>query len=574
MNKNTIRIRGAIVDTQNLKLYKEDGSTILIPQGDPRVATILAVATPMLVKQGYADVDISVVQQNNYTEFEKESNGVVRFFRIAKKKLKEMFTNHVEPTVVGDVSEKIDMMATVNEIIAHATSVTNPNFHENGLDNQAPIADDEGHTPSKHTNKNAEDTIVAIVGNKVIPGVEKIRNQFSNACKMGSTIGVENFLKRLGAVIESRSHSVEDLLMFLERADLPIADDGSILIYKVLRRKDGKYVDCHTGNVPQWVGAYVHMDPSLVDHVRNNECSNGLHVARRGYIHSFSGDVCVLAKLAPEDVITVPTYDANKMRVCGYHIIDELTPEQYSCLKANQAITSVASGSTLLAKAIKGEHIGKTHAVKVTAQRGGGVQVTELQKTTVTKPLKKVIPVQALPNQDSGLTAPAVNPLDVVAAVQTMTRKEHAQKLANNYKADPSQANYDALVAYKKVTKVSWDKLGIDEPKAFDPLALVGTTNPHTPLPAAPVKMKSLDKPTTKAKAKKPVVKRVSPPVIEEKAKGESYRDLIQKLHPLQTAEAAQTALALKKQSKKSWTVLGMTDEEAQRIIQLATQAK
>lgn len=391
-----IRIVAAVVDTRQLTLYKEDGKTVTIPQGDHRLRLILAEATPQMHANRqpdgstWADVNIEAVADNAYQDFEEQSSGV-RFFRVAKAALNKLLgkdkppatpvppqyvgqvpatpspaapaapatpvsvapaqaselteeeqelsnwiTQHVlskpsvqevpeadevaegtaaQPPVLTDVitpspavqamadqlqaeatddqaetfepveqvpETKVEQtMSVVDEIIAHAVPVSSEKFNEKGLVQQRPMVVNAV-TSNDHPDDTAEDTIIAVVGDKIIPGMELIKSQFGRAAKMGSVQGVENFLKRLSTVIESRSHSVEDLLKFMERADLPIADDGTIIIYKVLNKQGDRYVDCHTGRVQQWVGAYVCMDPSLVDHNRSNECSNGLHVARRG----------------------------------------------------------------------------------------------------------------------------------------------------------------------------------------------------------------------------------------------------------------------------------------------------
>jgi hypothetical protein len=285
--------------------------------------------------------------------------------------------------------------------------------------------------------------------------MEKIKNQFVRAASNSSTKGMENFLRRLSTVIEKRSHSVEDLLKFLERGDLPIADDGSILIYKVLNRTGSKYVDCHSKKVEQWVGAYVCMDESLVDRNRNNECSNGLHVARRGYISGFGGDVCVIAKLAPEDVIAVPTYDSNKMRVCGYHIIVELTDKQFSALKFNKPITDIDDGGKLLANVMSGAHIHKTHEVRIKGQMGTNVVVTELDTPFAPSAPKAKAEVSSLDSVSESMDAP-VKVEEVLVKVEQLTKKQQAQKLY-------ADGDYEKLFALKKSSKVSWDKLGITE---------------------------------------------------------------------------------------------------------------
>lgn len=662
---NKVRIVAAIVDTRQLTLYKEDGDTIVIPQGDHRLRLILVEASPQLEanKQPdgttWADVTIDIPVENSYAEFEQQGSGLVKFFRVAKSKLKEILKPNnpaqpVPPTYLGKVpatpqspaataapatpvsvatapvaeweNERMDgfnkdddaqpvpvpladtpldraddpvraegvddqaetfepvvnpvqepvvsqTMNVVDEIIKHATPVSDPGFTEKGITKQRAMAV-EGQTSNDHPDQSSEDTIIAVVDNKVIPGVELIKTQFARAAKMGSTIGVENFLKRLGTVIESRSHSVEDLLKFMERADLPIADDGTILIYKVLNYAGGEmhgqkqYKDVHSGNVPQWIGAYVCMDPKLVDHNRNNECSNGLHVARRGYIRSFNGHVCVLAKLAPEDVITVPTYDANKMRVCGYHILKELTDKQYSLLKSNRPITEDADGKKLLAEAMCGNHIRKTHEVRIRGPKGGDILITPIPEQVEPAPiLTPDAPeeVDALPETNEATEADAVvDPKNVVQEVkQGLSRKEQAQKLYEawqNADAEHKESTLDMLVAFKKQAKVGWDRLGIPDPTA-------------KPAPVPKVEAKKAEPAKRKAapvgfvqsmEAMKSPIKKALPAASEG-----SPRERIAKLMQLGlTAQGvAQKVYDIKKASKKSWEVLGVSDETAQFIL-------
>lgn len=551
MQTNVIRIVAAVVDTSHLTLYKENGETVLIPQGDPRVRRIVDTATSMLIQQGYAEVDIATVEEadNTYVEFEEVSNGVVKLFRIAKSKIAALFsglaeevpqTTSVAPMVIGSLPTTVQpILSAVEEIMQHAVSVTSPEFTEEGIAKQGDIVEQSGQASKSTADSTEPDTIIAVIDGKIIPGMEKVKSQFGRAAKLGSTIGVENFLKRLGSIIDKRGHSVEDLLKFMERGDLPIADDGSILIYKVLYHKgnstDGKYVDCHTRKVEQWVGAYVCMDPTLVDHDRRNECSNGLHVARRGYVSRFSGSVCVLAKLAPEDVIAVPSYDADKMRVCGYHIIAELSQAQHNLVKQNQPITNIPEGKVLLGKALAGQHIGKTHEVRITQNKGGGVQVTELKTTKVEK-TKVVAPVaEALINPSAVTVDTPIDPKSVVQKVEQLSRKDKAVKL---YAA----GEVEALKAFKKASKVSWDKLGVPDPDVTPPIV-----NVFTALKELPTR-----------------------DLIAEINEG-SPKERIQKLLSigLTSVGVAQAIRDLKKKSKKSWETLGVTAEQAERIVSL-----
>lgn len=563
MQSNTIRIIAAVVDTVNLILYKENGDVITIPQGDTRVRLIVDEAVPLLLKQGYADISIAPAEDNTYVQFEAQTNGKVKLYRIAKSKLLGLMGADVStlaeevlpaiPMAIGAIPAapaqgQHNMVSAVEEILQHAVSVNSSHFHEGGLHEQGNVVEDCGSTIKEHSKDDCPDTIVAVVDGQIIPGMEKIKTQFTRATKLGSTQGVENFLKRLGSVINERKHSVEDLLTFMERGDLPIADDGSILIYKVLQRvKDavGKYVDCHTKKVEQWVGAYVCMDPSLVDPERNNECSNGLHVARRGYVKEFYGDVCVLAKLAPEDVIAVPSYDANKMRVCGYHIIAELTSEEYTLVKRNRPLSDCASGSTSLGIAVHGFHIGKTHEVRITQQMGNGV-LTEILAAPAVVPAKKAALAEALANPSKEGKDEPINPKEVVKQVEQLSRKEQAAKL---YEAIENAAST------------------LDEAIAADALrAFIG-------LDLRQVDLLSRVPPPSAAPAAQP--SKVAQLVQATHAEG-STRERIQKLLAvgLHSPGVSQTVLRLKKESKKGWLALGVNPATGTLIEKTAATAQ
>ena len=157
-------------------------------------------------------------------------------------------------------------------------------------------------------------------------------------------------------------------------------DDGRIVFYKLLNKRDGRfgYVDCHSGNVQQGANVEVRMDESLVDPNRRNECSNGLHVARRQYLGSFGGDVCFLGSLAPEDVVAVPNYDANKMRVCAYQLHFLLSAEDFRHVKANRPFTADMEIAKKLAIILAGNQPPVTHMVTIGSSKGGDLTITKI----------------------------------------------------------------------------------------------------------------------------------------------------------------------------------------------------
>lgn len=490
-----VRIVAAVVDTKKAILYKEDGEVVEILQGDTRLRPLLEHITPLLTTQGYADVDLST--ENSWKEFEQKSSGV-RFFRIAKEKLKNLFSSKnepVEPTVVGTLpNSKVSTQRNrdaIQEIMQHATPVQAKEFHEGSVAQQRPTVEADGRTPNdQRLNEGADghfdkapDTIVAVTGSgKVVPGVERIKSQFTGAVRSGNTKGLEVFLERIGRVVEKRRHTVEDLLRFMERGDLPIANDGSIIIYKKLYRREDHYTDPHTRKVKQKVGSFVHMDESLVDPNRRNECSNGLHVARRGYVGGFNGNVIVLAKVRPEDVIAVPDYDANKMRVCGYHIIAELTPAQYQAINTNRPISDAEGGAELLGKAIAGDHVGVLEHVKITKQQGEGLEITPAKETKRTKAKAKkkaVTKGKAKPAKPVKPLEAAVAPSDKPVNVKKVAAKVADRNVSLSEDEAPQLTQTDVvkglwdkalagkkdkareLLAFKKKAKKGWSVWGL-----------------------------------------------------------------------------------------------------------------
>lgn len=514
-----LRIVAAVVDTRQVTLYQEDGSTVQIQQGDVGLRQLLDDISPIIASGQVAEVDYTPQQTNLYREFEEQTGGFVKFFRVAKKFVKNLFgDDYVPEHTIGNVPS---YKTALDQIMDHAEPASSANFNN------------EATTEA--------DTMVAVVGSgksaRAIPGVETLKHQFAHAVKLGSTKGVQNFLDRLGKVISQRQHSVNDLLRFMERGDLPITDDGSILIYKVLRlRQNNQFVDCHTRNVPQRVGSYVCMSPGMVDHNRRNECSNGLHVARRGYISNFHGDVCVLAKLAPEDVIAVPAEDGNKMRVCGYHILAVLDQADYNKLKQNKPITDTDRGRQLLDRALRDQFPAPIERVEITGSMGGGVKVTQLRKEPVAPTHKTKTQATAVAldiDKEPENFAPTIDPKEVAASVTTikavLSRKDQARALFN-------AGDLEGLKAFKKKSKVGYHLLGFSDKETA---AIVsGNIAPPVPVKAA-AKAASAPKKTGKPAAG---------------TKNEA-RKLFNMRH-------WNTLRDLKKRTKKSWAALGFTADE------------
>lgn len=199
-------------------------------------------------------------------------------------------------------------------------------------------------------NTTVTDNLAVVSNGKIITEAEKLHKYVEDALKRKNLKGVTNLIIRLSRVIDTKAHSVSDLLKFLEDADLPITDNGTILAYKALRNTDNEdvFVDIYTGKVKQKLGTFVYTDIDYVDHDRNKECSQGLHIARRNYLRSYRGDTCFLVGISPEDVVTVPHNDANKVRVRGYVLLSKLSNEAYERLLSNESMTDLPEVATML----------------------------------------------------------------------------------------------------------------------------------------------------------------------------------------------------------------------------------
>lgn len=521
----TTRIIAAVLDSHELKLYKEDGSTISLLQGDTRIQAILDKAIPAIDTVGYVDLDLTV--PNYWADYEKKSSGLVRFFSVAKSKLKSIFGNsepgkNTAPVSVGKVPDPASLQKAMNDQVAVAEI----------MKHAKPMADTVYTGTSELARK--DETLIAVVGKEtptVVPGVENLKRQVERASISGATGGVDSFMQRISKVITTRRHSIEELMRFMQRGDLPVSASGQIIIYKVLRKRGEGYVDCHSGRVTQRVGSLVRMDEKLVDFNRNQECSNGLHVARREYIRSFPGDVCVVAVVRPEDVIAVPNYDANKMRVCAYHILFELTQASYGRLKNNQPIDPASDDAKKLARALADGFPPYNQIVEIRGSMGQNIEITDLvvPGDPTSKRVEPTLEVttEAVPDvtlhvadnngkdadDNLDLTAPKVDPKKVATQVSETkndvpptttdagspapgsapaggngtpvtipevvatskappTKKDQAKALYDEFldkstdaKAQPNDvmASAKALLLFKQRSKVSWQRLGFDE---------------------------------------------------------------------------------------------------------------
>lgn len=675
MKIELISIIALAVDSRNLTLWKDDGSTVIFSQSDLRVARIVTEAKTKGLGSTANRIDVNIAPEVDLrTEFldaEKNTNGFVRFFKVAKAKLKEFFedgTSH-PPRIIPDiklgnptqvlVSNAMDTFLAVQpgkpevtvesgngdkrntiiwvagwnkdhdqvSLLKFVNDVLGCGFQEAGhiLNQEWPIGlravtDDEKSEFSKrahqikgvsivftprnqtpeayqpvavesnkskltaaseklaalgaistddanfHTKVKEDEVLVAVTSEGVIPGVENLQRHLRQSAKLKDYKGFTKFLERLAPIIKDRLHSVEDLMKFMETAELPIADDGSILFLKRLKymgNDNGRrvFVDCHSGNIKQWVGCKVQVREDLVDPDRRQDCSNGLHVASMSYIRSFGGDITILGKVAPEDVFAVPQYSTNKMRVAAYHIIAELPEVERNNVNTGTYLSATGEGKKLLNDAIVGNHGSPTTLIMVGGHRGTNLKYTGLSSGAVEQ-FRTTAAKEALDMEESLNESVAAEPVKATELKPIVKKassvKEQIQELVKEFlnaiTPEDKLAAADLLVELRAKARKPWAALDVGS-DVISKIADVRATYTAKPI-GKPVKVK-----TTKAK---PVTNGKNADIIRSWLNDSSMSDY-QKAHSIHD---------LKRAAKKSYAALGLTEEECKDIDKLKNHLK
>jgi hypothetical protein len=562
MNKTLVTIVALSVDSRHATLYMADGSTMNIPQGDARLPSIVAAAKLPLEKGESVLVDVTPVlaQRTEFIDAENGTQGMIKFFRVAKTFLRHLINTDspenvdvtlalVTPLQVGTfpgqddpqpaMADEIDVEATDSSSLAQAAQPAGQTNDEKVeaartrmnmlIGNSKSTATAEFHAPLDESTE----TIVAVHSGTgaIVPDAHKLSRQLRQASRLQDFAGFQKFVERLSVIIDQRGHSVEDLMKFIEKGDLPIADDGSIVIYKrLVRSGNGVFLDPYTKKIRQKVGSFVFMRAELVDPNRRQDCSHGLHVASLGYLgnsyfSSNGGDVTIVAKVRPEDVWAVPQYDATKMRVCGYHILVELPEKLRQIVNSGGSISSDKDGAILLNSILRGNHVGISQHVEIGGQMGANVTYTDVEDSTATRklsiadatrnstldlneslepevPTAPGVRAHDLKSNESSITSIMSNGSNVADTQQTgqvgsqegnvksLDQKGQAAELYRLMleSSTPVDAQRYAtrLKDFKKTARKGWAALGLPETTGEDIAGMLGEVRQSTPQ-AAPV---------------------------------------------------------------------------------------
>lgn len=137
--------------------------------------------------------------------------------------------------------------------------------------------------------------------------------------------------------------AVNDMYKFRQDRGMPLTDDGCFLAYKGVGSdywsKNGNpntiVLSGETneqGQILNKIGAYIEVDRKCVEDDPTKGCGEGLHAGSLEYASGW-GNKVVIVKINPKDVVSVPTSEDNKMRVCAYTVVNEcegLLPQNFS----------------------------------------------------------------------------------------------------------------------------------------------------------------------------------------------------------------------------------------------------
>lgn len=425
----TKRIISININKKSITFYEENGNSFHHKQKElPESMSINDIITSINEK-GFVEINFD---KDDYldalAEYAETNEEGILVFKVEKSKLEELIANS------GKTKEEAVSILKSDDVVSEAETIV--------------MKDKDGN---------------------IIANLEYIKKYFTHALQRNSIKSINNFIKRILKVSKDKNYSIEELFKFLSDGDLPLTEDGSILIYKTLKiASKGKYKDGHSGRVIQSIGTKVSVNPALVSLSNRDECGTGLHVARRSYLSWFNHDVCVLAILRPEDVITVPERDPNKIRVLAYHIIAELSKEQFSKVKQDKSITYDDVGKNLLYNCIYGNHVGILERVVINGPMGTNIVTTKVkQPNTKSKPKSKAKSKGSVSSlktvKDKNLTKNKVS-AKYASKLLKLTNQEKLVYLVDEFRKGKFSRKIIAndLMSIKRKAKVSWKSFGVD----------------------------------------------------------------------------------------------------------------
>lgn len=138
--------------------------------------------------------------------------------------------------------------------------------------------------------------------------------------------------------------AVQEIYDYCKAMDFEITDDGCFLAYKNVRSDLGSIFD--NGATKHKIGEYTEV--KMYDTERTNTCSKGLHFCSKSYLQHYVGEVTIIVKINPKDVVSIPVdYNFAKGRCRKYLVVGILNDKNKMLSDVDESTLDKSVGNIL-----------------------------------------------------------------------------------------------------------------------------------------------------------------------------------------------------------------------------------
>ena len=138
--------------------------------------------------------------------------------------------------------------------------------------------------------------------------------------------------------------AVHEIYDYCKAMDFEITDDGYFLAYKKVRKDLGSIFD--KGKTKHKIGEYTEV--KMYDTERTNVCSKGLHFCSKSYLQYYPGEVIIIVKVNPMDVVSIPVdYNFAKGRCRKYLVVGILDYKNKTLKDVDESTLDKSVGTIL-----------------------------------------------------------------------------------------------------------------------------------------------------------------------------------------------------------------------------------
>ena len=138
--------------------------------------------------------------------------------------------------------------------------------------------------------------------------------------------------------------AVQEIYDYCKAMDFEITDDGCFLAYKNVRSDLGSIFD--NGQTKHKIGEYTEV--KMYDTERTNTCSKGLHFCSKSYLQHYVGEVTIIVKINPKDVVSIPVdYNFAKGRCRKYLVVGILNDKDKMLSDVDESTLDKSVGNIL-----------------------------------------------------------------------------------------------------------------------------------------------------------------------------------------------------------------------------------